>query len=109
MQIGTWDLKKFKYYISVSKILKKVSSVKNWLYILFCRLNESMKELNNNEKLVDFCRLLLTPNPINRPSAKDVISYITNWDNITIQLPVYFNNIGWNNRNKKATNEEFKN
>ena len=62
-----------------------------------------------NEKLVDFCRLLLTPNPINRPSAKDVISYITNWDNITIQLPVYFNNIGRNNRNKKATNEEFKN
>jgi microcystin-dependent protein len=38
-----------------------------------------------------------------------VLNYIINWDNITIQLPVNFNNIGRNNRNKKATNEEFKN
>lgn len=43
-----------------------------------------------SEKILDFCRLLLTPNPANRPSARDVIGLIANWDNISIQLPVIF-------------------
>jgi AP2-associated kinase len=44
-----------------------------------------------SEKLLDFCRLMLTPNPINRPSTNDVLGLITNWDNANIELPVYYN------------------
>jgi AP2-associated kinase len=41
-----------------------------------------------SEKIIDFIRLMLTPNPTNRPSTKDVINIILNWDNIrVIDLP----------------------
>ena len=35
-----------------------------------------------SEKIFDFIRLMLTPDPRIRPSAKDVINYIDNWNNI---------------------------
>ncbi len=34
------------------------------------------------EKLLDFMRLLLTPNPEKRPDIRKVIQIIQNWDNI---------------------------
>jgi hypothetical protein len=37
---------------------------------------------NYNEKLVDFMRLMLTPNPADRPTAKTVLGYIQKWDQI---------------------------
>ncbi len=41
-----------------------------------------------SEKLIDFVRLMLTPNPSNRPSAKDVLNLIHNWANLKgIDLP----------------------
>lgn len=41
-----------------------------------------------SEKIVDLMRLLLTPNPLNRPSAKTILSLIYNWDNLKIiELP----------------------
>lgn len=36
-----------------------------------------------SEKLLDFMRLMLTPNPSNRPSINDVLNYMKNWKNIT--------------------------
>jgi AP2-associated kinase len=42
-----------------------------------------------SEKIIDFVRLMLTPNPINRPSAKDVLNLINNWSSLNaINLPV---------------------
>jgi AP2-associated kinase len=41
-----------------------------------------------SEKILDFLRLMLTTNPANRPSAKDVINIMLNWENIrVIELP----------------------
>jgi AP2-associated kinase len=41
-----------------------------------------------SDKLIDFMRLMLTPNPTYRPSAKDVLNIITNWKNLkAIKLP----------------------
>ena len=37
---------------------------------------------NYSSKIFDFIRLMLTPDPRIRPSAKDVIDYINNWNNI---------------------------
>jgi AP2-associated kinase len=43
-----------------------------------------------NEKLLDFMRLLLTPNPEKRPDIRKVIQIIQNWDNINkIELSVF--------------------
>jgi AP2-associated kinase len=43
---------------------------------------------NYSDKIIDFLRLLLTPNPIKRPSAKDVITFINNWNNVkNVDLP----------------------
>jgi AP2-associated kinase len=45
-------------------------------------------DINYPEKLVDFCRLMLTPNPQYRPTIKDILNYIQHWDSInTIALP----------------------
>ena len=42
---------------------------------------------NYSSKIIDFIRLLLTPNPANRPNVKTILGYIQNWDNIRdIQL-----------------------
>ena len=42
---------------------------------------------NYSPKIIDFIRLLLTPNPANRPNVKTIVGYIQNWDNIRdIQL-----------------------
>lgn len=44
---------------------------------------------NYKEKLMDFMRLLLTPNPDKRPDIRKVIDIIKNWDNINkIELSV---------------------
>ena len=40
------------------------------------------EHVSYSEKIVDFMRLLLTPNPVNRPSAKTTINLITNWENL---------------------------
>lgn len=41
-----------------------------------------------SEKIVDLIRLMLTPNPVNRPSIKEVLTIITNWSSIkSIELP----------------------
>lgn len=41
-----------------------------------------------SEKLKDFIRILLCPNPVNRPSIKQVIEIISSWDKIVdIDLP----------------------
>ena len=40
-----------------------------------------------SEKIFDFIRLMLTPNPNNRPNINQVLQYINNWNNINqIQL-----------------------
>jgi AP2-associated kinase len=40
-----------------------------------------------SEKIFDFIRLMLTPNPNNRPNISQVLQYINNWNNISqIQL-----------------------
>jgi serine/threonine protein kinase len=45
-------------------------------------------ENNYSEKIIDFMRLMLTPNPVNRPSARDVLNIIADWKNIKmIELP----------------------
>lgn len=42
---------------------------------------------NYSPKIIDFIRLLLTPNPAYRPNVKNILGYIQNWDNIRdIQL-----------------------
>ena len=35
-----------------------------------------------SDKIFDFIRLMLTPDPRIRPSAKDIVNYINNWNNI---------------------------
>jgi AP2-associated kinase len=41
-----------------------------------------------SEKILDFFRLMMTPNPANRPSIKDVLNIILNWSNLSnIPLP----------------------
>jgi AP2-associated kinase len=35
-----------------------------------------------SEKIFDFIRLLLTPNPMNRPNVQQVLNYINNWNGI---------------------------
>jgi AP2-associated kinase len=41
-----------------------------------------------SEKLTDFMRLMLTPNPANRPNIKTILNYIGNWGSIKeIELP----------------------
>jgi serine/threonine protein kinase len=46
-------------------------------------------ETNYSEKLLDFMRLMLNPNPQNRPPATKIIQAIQNWDKIgKIELPV---------------------
>ena len=35
-----------------------------------------------SSKIFDFIRLMLTPDPRIRPSAKDIVNYINNWNNI---------------------------
>ena len=37
---------------------------------------------NYSEKVFDFIRLMLTPDPRIRPSAKQIVDYINNWNNI---------------------------
>ena len=37
---------------------------------------------NYSSKIFDFIRLMLTPDPRIRPSAKDIVNYINNWNNI---------------------------
>ena len=37
---------------------------------------------NYSEKIIDFIRLMLTPNPSNRPSIREVLGYIQCWDSI---------------------------
>ena len=37
---------------------------------------------NYSSKIFDFIRLMLTPDPRIRPSAKEIIDYINNWNNI---------------------------
>ncbi len=37
---------------------------------------------NYSDKIFDFIRLMLTPDPRIRPSAKDIVNYINNWNNI---------------------------
>lgn len=45
-----------------------------------------------NEKLVDFMRYMLTPNPSNRPDIKMILEIIEKWDSIPyIELPVIEN------------------
>jgi len=45
-------------------------------------------EINYPDKLLDFMRLMLTPNPEKRPDIKMVIQIIQNWENINkIDLP----------------------
>jgi AP2-associated kinase len=42
-----------------------------------------------SEKIIDFVRLMMTPNPDKRPDIKKVIQIIQNWDTINkIELPV---------------------
>lgn len=44
-----------------------------------------------SEKILDFMRLLLTPNPAIRPSVKDVLNLIKNWKSIkSVPLNVIF-------------------
>lgn len=45
--------------------------------------------ISYSEKLLDFMRLLLTPNPDKRPDVKKVIQIIQNWESINkIELSV---------------------
>lgn len=46
-------------------------------------------EIQYSEKLLDFMRLMLTPNPEKRPDIKKVIQIVQNWDSISrIELSV---------------------
>ena len=46
------------------------------------------EHVSYSEKIVDFMRLMLTPNPVNRPSAKTILNLISNWDSLKyIELP----------------------
>lgn len=46
------------------------------------------ENVSYSEKIVDLMRLMLTPNPVNRPSTKNVLNLIANWDNLkSIDLP----------------------
>jgi AP2-associated kinase len=58
------------------------------LTITNCQYYIPAEEKNYSEKIIDFMRLLLTPNPVNRPSAADLLNIINNWESIhTIDLP----------------------
>ena len=48
-----------------------------------------------SEKILDFMRLMLTPNPALRPSIKDVLNFIKNWkgiNSIPLNVSFYFFN-----------------
>lgn len=56
-----------------------------------------------SEKIVDFMRLMLTPNPVNRPSAREVLNLIADWKNIkTIELPSETQEIKSKHLNQKS-------
>ncbi len=44
---------------------------------------------NYSEKIIDFLRFMLTPNPVQRPNAQDILSVISNWKNANITLCVF--------------------
>ena len=47
-----------------------------------------------SEKIIDLIRLMLNPNPIERPSAKDIMDILKNWNQINkIDLPEEVENI----------------
>ena len=47
-----------------------------------------------SEKIIDLIRLMLNPNPIERPSAKDILNLLKNWNQINkINLPEEIENI----------------
>ena len=61
------------------------------------------------EKLVDFMRFMLTPDPTNRPDIKMILNIIDHWDEITtIDLPVKSNiNVERSARNKGKTRLQY--
>ena len=62
-----------------------------------------------SEKILDFMRLMLTPNPAFRPSIKDVLNFLKNWKSLNV-IPLNVSFIiyilGRSKRNKSKTNEE---
>jgi len=41
-----------------------------------------------SEKAIDFLLLMLTPNPDNRPSSKEILNIINNWKTAIIEVSV---------------------
>lgn len=77
-QVDVWMLGCILYTLTFKKHpfmnVEKLTIINAFYYI--------PEQHNYSEKLVDFIRLLLTPNPVERPNIKTVISYIQKWDQI---------------------------
>ena len=58
-----------------------------------------------SDKIFDFIRLMLTPNPNNRPNISQVLQYLNNWNNIN-NIPLSNEVINIKNRQIKIFNEK---